>query len=143
MLISATLEQKSQESRLIHPVLKAYPTHHSWIITAHISLGDLEKQWKMFIKQKARSQQLLNSLQQKPLTPNYLLTALQAELANLDGIYTSYKPLILTATQLLKRKSSLNGVSPLSKCTKRSLLPFFGHTLSGFIGAATTRDVRS
>ena len=62
MLISASFEQESQESILFHPVPKANPTCHSWIITAHISLGDLEKQWKMFIQQKARSQQLLNSL---------------------------------------------------------------------------------
>ena len=74
-----------------------------WIITAHISFGDLNKQWKMFVQWEARSQQLLNSLQWKPLAPSYLLSALQAELANLDSIYTSYKPLILTATQLLKK----------------------------------------
>ena len=41
---------------LFQPVLKAYPTCHSWIITAHISLGNLEKQWRMFIKQLRRKQ---------------------------------------------------------------------------------------
>ena len=96
----------------------------------------------MFIQQKARSQQLLNSLQWKPLAPSYLLSALQAELANLDSIYTSYKPLILTATQLLKRKPSFNGLSPLSKCTKRSLLPFLGDALSWLTRTAMTRNVR-
>ena len=142
MLVSATLDQESQESVLFHPVLKAYPTHHSWIISAHISLGDLEKQWKMFIQQKARSQQLLNSLQQKPLAPNYLLSALQAEFTNLDSIYTSYKPLILTVTQLLKRGPSFNGMSPLSKHAKRSLLPYLGDVLSWLTGTAMTGDVR-
>ena len=29
---------------LFHPDLKAYPTYHSWIITAHISLGNVEQQ---------------------------------------------------------------------------------------------------
>ena len=75
--------------------------HHSWIITAHISLGNLEKQWRMFIKQMGRTQQLLDSLLQKPLDPNYLFSTLEAELTNLDSIYAFYKLLILAATQLL------------------------------------------
>ena len=53
-----------------------------------------------------RTQQLLNSLQQKPLAPTYMIStlqselttymilAIQAELTNNDSIYTSYKPLI-------------------------------------------------
>ena len=96
----------------------------------------------MFIQQKTRSQQLLNSLQQNPLVPNYLLTALQAEFTNLESIYTSYKPLILTVTQLLKREPSFNGMSPLSKCAKRNLLPFLGDALSWLTGTAMTRDER-
>ena len=67
---------------------------------------------EMFMQRKARSQQLLNSLQQKPLAPNYLISACQAELENLDSIFTSYKPLILTVTQLLKREPSFNGCHP-------------------------------
>ena len=141
MLTSATLKQEYWESILFHPVLKAYQTHHSWIITTHISLGDLQKQWKMFIQQKARSQQLLNSLQQKPLAPNYLLSALQAELTNSDSIYTSYKPLILILTRLLKIEPFFSGMSPFSKCTKRSLLPFLGDTLSWLTRTAMTKDV--
>ena len=66
----------------------------------------------MFIQQRARSEQLLNFLQQKPLASQYLLSALQAELAKLDSIYTSYKPVILTVTQLLKTEASFNGMSP-------------------------------
>ena len=68
----------------------------------------------------------INSLQQKPLAANYLLSALQVELANLDSIYASYKPPILTVTQLLKRELSFSGMSPLSKHAKRSLLTFLG-----------------
>ena len=96
----------------------------------------------MFIQQKVRSQQLQNLLQWKPLAPNYLLSALQADLANLYSIYTSYKLLILTVTQLLKREPSFNGMSPLSKHTNRSLLPFLGDTLSWLTRTATTKDVR-
>ena len=79
---------------------------------------------------------------QKPLAPSYLLSALQAELANMDSIYTSYKLLIFTATKLLKGESSFNGMSSFSKCTKRSILPFLGDALSWLIRTANTKDVR-
>ena len=115
--ISATFKQESWESILFQLVLKAYPIHHSWIITTHVSLGNLEKQWKMFVQQMERMQQLLNSLQQKPLAPTYILSALQVELANFDNICTSYKPFILTATQLLRREPTFNGMSTFNKCT--------------------------
>ena len=54
-IINTTATWESQESVLFEPVLKAYAMHHSWIITAHISLGNPEKQWKMFVKQKERT----------------------------------------------------------------------------------------
>ena len=143
-LVDTTVKQESWEPVLFQPVLKAYPTHHSWIITAHISLENLKKkQWKMFVEQMGRMQQILNSLQQKPLAPSYILPALQAELANMDSIYTSYKSLILTATQLLSREHTLNSVSPFNRHTKRSLLPFLGDALRWLTGTATTKDVRS
>ena len=63
------------------------------------------------------------------LAPTYILSALQAELANLDSIYTSYKPLILTVSQLLRREPFFDGTSPFNKCTKISLLPFLGDAL--------------
>ena len=40
---------------IFRPVLQAYPTRHSWIITAHISLGNLECHWKLFNRQLART----------------------------------------------------------------------------------------
>ena len=145
MLISATVKQESQESLLFQPVPKSYPTYHSWIIITHISLGNLENQWKMFVQQMGRTQQLLYSLQQKPLAQTYILSALQAELARLNSIYTSYKPLILTATQLLRKEPTFDGKSTFTfnKCTKRSLLPFLGDALSWHTGTATTKDVRN
>ena len=71
-LVNKTTIQESWESVLFKPVLKAYPMHHSWIITAHVSLGNLEKQWKMFIKPLDRPQQLLDSFLQKPSAPTHL-----------------------------------------------------------------------
>ena len=90
-----------------------------------------------------RSQQLLNSLQQQLLAPNYILSALQAELANLDNIYTSYKPLIPISTELLKREPSFDGMFTLNKHTKRSLLPFLGDALSWLTETAITKDVKN
>ena len=141
--ITTTTTWESRESVLFQQVLKAYPTCHSWIITAHVSSGNLEKQWRMFIKQMDRTQQLLKSLLQKPLAPAHLLPPLEAELTNLASIHISYKPLILAATQLLKKEPSLDGVSVSTKCTWRSLLPFLGDTLSRLTGTATTKDVTS
>ena len=71
-LIGATVKQESWDSVSFQPVLKAYPTPHSWIITSHISLGNLEKQWKTFVHQIGRMQQVLNSLKQKSLGPTYI-----------------------------------------------------------------------
>ena len=47
---------------IFQPVLKAYPTQHSWIITANISIGELNKQLHMFNHQKALAHELLMKL---------------------------------------------------------------------------------
>ena len=99
--LANTTTQENRESVLFQPVLKAYPTHHSWIITTHVSLGNHEKQWKMFTSQRDRTQQLLYSLLWKPLSPTHLFSTLEAELNSLNSIHTSYKPLILAAPQLI------------------------------------------
>ena len=49
-LIDATVTWEIQESVLFQSVLKAHPALHSRIITTHISLGNLEKQYRMFFK---------------------------------------------------------------------------------------------
>ena len=85
-----TTTWENRESALFQPVLKAYPTHHSWIITAHVSLGNMEKQWKLFSRQMDRTpQQLLNSFLWKPLAPTHLFSTLEEELNSLDSIHTS------------------------------------------------------
>ena len=89
-----------------------------------------------------RTQQPLNSLKEKPLAQTYMISTLQVELTNLDSIYTSYKLLILTATQLLRREPTFNDMSPFNRHTRRSLLPFLGDELSWLMGTATTKDVR-
>ena len=93
--------------------------------------------------QMGRKQQLLNSLQQKPLAPIYMISSLQVELTNLGSIYISYKPLILTATQLLRRETTFNRLLSFNRCTRRILLPFLGDALSWLTGTATTKEVNS
>ena len=66
MLTPTTNSSRTElgESVIFQPVLQAYPTQHSWIITAHVSLGNLEHHWKIFNRQLAKTQQLLQSLGQ-------------------------------------------------------------------------------
>ena len=94
-------------------------------------------------KQVNRIKQLLNSLLQKPLAPTHLFSTLEAEFTNLDSIYASYKPLILAATQLLKKEPSFYGVLVSNKCMRSSLLPFLGDALIWLTGTAMTKDVSS
>ena len=123
--------------------IKSLPTHHSWLITAHVSLGNMEKQWNLFTRQMDRIQQLLNSFLWKPLAPTHLFSPLEAELNSLNSIYNSYQPLILAATQLLKKEPSFNSARVTNKCMRRSLLPFLWDAPSWITGTATTKDVKS
>ena len=79
------------ESVIFQPVLQAYSARHSWIITVHVSLDNLECHWKTFSRQLARTQQLLHSLDQQPSASTQLLSTLQVELSNIEDIYNSGK----------------------------------------------------
>ena len=125
------------ESVIFQPVLQAYPTWHSWIITAHVSLGNLECHWKTFNRQLARTQQLLCSLDQQPSAPTQLLSTLQVELSNIEDIYNSGKTTIISAIKLLQSQPQTH-----IHC-RRSLLPFLGDALSWLTGTATTKDINS
>ena len=90
-----------------------------------------------------RTHQLLPSLIQKPAAPTQLLSGLNAELSNLNSIYTSYQPLIQAATQLLQKEPSFDGIPVSSKHMKRRLLPFLWDALSWLTGTATNKDVNA
>ena len=107
---------------IFQPVLQAYATHHSWIITAHIFLGHLECHWKAFNRQLARTQQLLHSLDQQPSAPTQLLSMLQVELTNIEDMYNSSKTTIISAMKLLQTNPSFDGQSQPHICHRRSLL---------------------
>ena len=143
MITLVNTTQENRESVLFQLVFKVYPTHHSWMITAHESLGNREKQWKLFTRLMIRTHKLLTFLLQKPSALTQLLSALEAELNNLNSIHTSYQALIQAATQLLNREPSFNGVSVSSKCMRKSLLSFLGDSLSWLTGTATTKDINA
>ena len=126
------------ESVIFQPVLQAYPARHSWIITAHISLGNLECHWKLFNRQLTRTQQFLRSLDQNPSTPIQLLSTLQLELSNIQDIYNSGESTITSAIKLLNSNQPQTCIHH-----RRSLLPSLGDALSWLAGTATTKDIHS
>ena len=127
-----------RESVIFQPVLQAYPTQHSWIITAHVSLGNLECHWRTFNRQFDRTQQLLWSLDQHPSATTQLLSTLQLELSNINDIYNSGKTTITSAIKLLQSNQPWTHI-----CHRRSLLPFLEDALSWLTGTATTKDIHS
>ena len=131
-------QTEPRESVIFQPVLQAYQTRHSWIITAHISLGNLECHWKLFSRQLTRTQQFLRSLDQHPSAPTQLLTTLQLELSNIQDIYKSSETTITSVINLLNS----NQLQTSTWC-KRSLLPFLGATPSWLTGTATAKDIHS
>ena len=116
---------------------------HSWIISAHISLGHLECHWKSFNRQIDRTHQLLQHLSQQPSAPTQLITMLQLELTNTNDIYISYKPIIIPVINLSDLDPSFDGKSNYNKCVRRSLLPFLGDALCWLTGTASSKDVNS
>ena len=95
-LATASTTKEIGESVLFQPVLQAYPTCHSWIITAHVSLGHLEHHWKYFNRQIDKTCQLLLFLSHYPAAPTHLLSPLQVELDTINNMYNSYKPNIIS-----------------------------------------------
>ena len=138
-----SLGKELGESVIFHPVLQAYPTCHSWIITAHVSLGHLKCHWKAFNMQLARTQQLLHFLDQQPSVPTHLLSMLQVELTNIEDIYNCCKTTIISAIKSLQTNPSFSGQSQSHTHHRRSLLPFLGDALGWLTGTATTKDINS
>ena len=75
--------------------------HHLWLITAHISVGHLEQHWKAFNRQMDKTGQLLQFPSQQPSAPTQLLAILQVELTNINDIYIFYKPIVISAINVL------------------------------------------
>ena len=58
-----------------------------------------------------RTCQSLQILGQQPSAPTQLLAILQVDLNNINDIYTSYKPIIIPAINLLNMDPSFDGHS--------------------------------
>ena len=142
-LTTTSTTKEIGESVLFQPVLKAYPTCHSWIITAHMSLGHLECHWKYFNRQADKTHQLLQFLSHCPAAPTHLISPLQLELTTINDMYNSCKPTIIFAINLLNTDPSFDGHINSNTHCKRSLLPFLGNGLRWLTGTATTKDVNS
>ena len=117
------------ESVFFQPVLKAYPTCHSWIITAHVSLGHFEYHWKYFDSQMDKTCQLLLFLSHCPAAPTHLISPLQVELDTINDMYDSCRPIDLSAINLLSTDPLFDGHMNSNTHCKRSLLPFLGDAL--------------
>ena len=141
--ITASSGRELGESVIFQPVLQPYPTCHSWIIMAHVSLGHLEHHWKAFNRQLIRTCQLLHFLNQQPSAPTQLLSTLQVEFTNIKDMYNSCKTTIISAIDLLNTNPSFDGQSQSNIHCRRSLLPFLGDGLRWLMGTATTKDVIS
>ena len=138
----------------LHPLEKIenhYSSNQSWKHIQHVILGSsqhtshwdiLEWHWKLFNKQMDSTCQIIQSLSQWLSAPTQQLSSLQAELTNIHDIYTSYKPIIIPAINLLDTDPSFDGNSNYNEHV-RSLLPFLGDALSWLMGTATTKDVNS
>ena len=122
--------RENGESVLFQPVLKAYPTHHSWLITAHISLETLEQHWKSFIRQMDWTHQIV-VFKSLTLCTDSATFSITGRTYNLNDIYTSYKPITLPVINLLATDPSFDGNSNYNKHVRRSLLPFLGNALVG------------
>ena len=131
------------ESVLFQPILVAYPTRHSWIISTHINLGTLNKPMHMFNRQKNIVCEMIFKLRNHPDDAIQLLQPLQVELDNLHSLFTAYKPVFSSAMSILQMQPSYDGKPiPPSGRKKRSLLPFLGSALKWLTGTVTTKDIK-
>ena len=108
-LATTSATKEMGESVLFQPVLKAYPTCDSWIITAHISLGHLEHHWKYFNRQVDKTCQLLLFVSHCPAAPTHLLSPLQVDLDTINDMHDSCRPTIISVINLHNSDHSFEG----------------------------------
>ena len=77
LLLHILAQGKKIESVLFQPILAAYPTRHSWIISAHMNLGTLNKPMHMFNRQKNIIRETISKLRNHPDDAIELLQPLQ------------------------------------------------------------------
>ena len=138
-LLHILAQGKKIESVLFQPILAAYSTRHSWIISAHINLGTLNNPMHMFNKQKNIVREMISKLDDAIK----LLPALQVKLDNLHNLFMACKPVFSSARSILQMQPSFDGKPiPPSGRKRWSLLPFLGSALKWLTGTATTKDIK-
>ena len=143
LLLHILAQGEKIESVLFQPILVAYPTRHSWIISAHINLGTLNKPMHMFNRQKNIVCEMISKLRNHPDDAIEPLQPLQVKLDNLHNLFMAYKPVFSSAGSILQMQPSFDGKPiPPSGRKKHSLLPFLGSALKWLTGTATTKDIK-
>ena len=66
-----------------------------------------------------KTHQLLQFLRQQPSALTQLIATLQVELTNINDIYTSYRPNIISAINLLDMDPSLGGHYNHNNCLRK------------------------
>ena len=74
------------------PALKVYPTIHSWIVTSHVSIGNLPKQIHLFTYQRNIISNIIKCLEEDPHMSITMTCPLKIERGNLENLYTAYLP---------------------------------------------------
>ena len=100
----------------------------------------MECHWKYFTRQLNKTCQLLLFLTHQHTAPS---SPLQVELTTINDMYSSCKPTIISAINLLNTDPSFDGHTHSNTHCIRSLLPFLGNVLRWITGTATTKDVNS
>ena len=109
-LLLHTLAQGERiESVLCQPILTAYPTRHSWIISAHINLGTLHKPMHMFNRLKNIVRETISKFRNHPDDAIEPLQPLQIELDNLHNLFMAYKPVFSSTRSILQTQPSFDG----------------------------------
>ena len=143
LLLHILAQGEKIESVLFQPILAAYPTRHSWIISTHINLGTLNKPMHLFNRQKNIIHEMISKLRNHPDDAIEPLQPLQVKLDNLHSLFMAYKPVFSSAMSILQTQPSFDGKPiPPSGRKKQSLLPFLGSALKWLTGTATTKDIK-
>ena len=130
LLLHILAQGEKIELVLFQPMLAAYPTRHSWIISAHINLGTLNKPMHMFNRQKNIIRETISKLRNHPDDAIEPLQPLQVKLDNLHSLFMAYKPVFSSAVSILQMQPSFDGKPiPPSGRKKWSLLPFLSSAL--------------
>ena len=108
LLLHTLAQGKRIELVLFQPILAAYPTRHSWIISAHINLGTLHKPMHMFNRQKNIVHETISKLRNHPDDEIEPLQPLQVELDNLHNLFMAYKPVFSSARSILQMQPSFD-----------------------------------